>query len=429
MFFREILHNQTKEYYMYRKSLLSNGIRVVSEAIPYVKSVTLGIWIGTGARSESENNHGISHFIEHLMFKGTEKRSAKCIAETVDAVGGQLNAFTAKEHTCYYMKVLDSQVDLALDILSDMLMSSKFAAGDIDREREVVLEEVHMYEDTPDELVHDIHLGKIWRGHELGRNILGSTNSISKFDESMVREYYQQFYTPDNLVIAAAGNLNHDNLVNAIERFFIRMEGTKKHIETKVPVITPAKTVRAKETEQVHLCLSAQGVPQNSPEIYKIHVLNNILGGGISSRLFQAIREEKGLAYSVYSYQTNYSDAGLFTVYAGTRPANVLQVIEIIFQTMQSVKDDGITEAELKRAKEQLKGSLFLGLESSSSRMSRLGKMEIMLGKYISLEEVVEKIERVSLSDVKVMAQQLFCPELLCLTALGPITGKDIGVG
>lgn len=426
MFLLEVLHISKKEYIMYRKSLLSNGIRVVSENIPYLKSVTIGMWIGTGARSEQDYNHGISHFIEHLMFKGTEKRSAKDIAENVDAVGGQLNAFTAKEHTCYYMKVLDSHLDLAIDILSDMLLFSKFTKEDIDCERRVVLEEFYMYEDTPDELVHDIHLGKIWNNHSLGRSILGSIESINSFDQSLVREYYQQFYTPDNLVIAAAGNVDHDRLLYLVENFFANMAGNRKAFQVTKPLFNPAYTVKNKDTEQVHLCLSAPGVAQNSSDVYKLHVLNNILGGGVSSRLFQAVREEKGLAYSIYSYQTNYSDVGLFTVYAGTRPGNTAQVIEIIYKILKSIKNEGITKKELLRAKEQLKGGLFLGLESSSSRMSRLGKMELTLGRYVSLEEVVEKIDKVSLDDIKLAAEQMFIPRAFGVTALGPITEQDI---
>lgn len=412
---------------MYRKSFLPNGIRVVSETIPYVKSVSLGVWIGSGSRSEQDDNHGISHFIEHLMFKGTAKRSARDIAETVDAIGGQLNAFTAKEHTCYYMKVLDTHLDLALDILSDMLLASKFASEDIGREREVVLEEVHMYEDTPDELVHDIHLSKIWKDHPLGRNILGSKESIASFNRDMVSKYYRNFYTPDNIVIAAAGNLDHDRLVNMAARFFTGMTGTKLTTSPKeAPVLSLARTVQTRDTEQVHLCLGTLSVPQNSPDMYKIHILNNILGGGISSRLFQSVREERGLAYSIYSYQTNYSDAGLFTIYAGTRPANANQVIQLILQNLSEIKHNGIKIDELKKAKEQLKGSLLLGLESSSSRMSRIGKMEITLGKFIPLEEVVEKIDKVTLSDVREVAERLFRDDLLCLTAVGPIDSTDI---
>lgn len=407
---------------MYCKSILPNGIRVISEAIPYVKSVTLGIWVGTGSRSEGQHNHGISHFIEHMVFKGTYNRSAKNIAETVDEVGGQLNAFTGKEHTCYYIKVLDTHLELALDVLSDMLLSSKFDAEDINREREVVLEEVHMYEDTPDELVHDIHLNHVWAGHELGRNILGTIPAIEKFDKKLIQKYYEDFYTPDNIVIAAAGNLTHEKLEALTERYFGKMTGTRKQITAVPPILIPATTIQPKAVEQVHLCLGTISVPQSSPDIYAIHILNNILGGGISSRLFQSIREDKGLAYSIYSYQTNYSDAGLFTIYAGTRPNNAVQVTELIWQNICDLKNKGITPHELTKTKEQLKGSLLLGLESSSSRMSRIGKMEITLGKYSTLDEVVRKIDDVSLDDLQKIMNDLFKQETICFTALGPAT-------
>lgn len=406
---------------MYCKSTLPNGVRVVSEAIPYVKSVTLGVWVGTGSRSETEHNHGISHFIEHLMFKGTANRSAKDIAEEVDAIGGQLNAFTAKEHTCYYIKVLDTHLELAISILSDMLLASKFDEEDINREREVVLEEVNMYEDSPDELVHDIHLEKIWPGHQLGSNILGSAASIKKFEQAMVRDYYGRFYTPDNFVIAAAGNLEHGKLLQLTERYFGKLAGHKGQAAVMPPELQPGYSVYSKDTEQVHLCIGMPGVPQGTPDVYGIHILNNILGGGISSRLFQAIREERGLAYSVYSYQTNYSDAGLFSVYAGTRPGNLAQVLELILQNIADLREQGIDEKTLAKTKEQLKGSLLLGLESSSSRMSRLGKLEISLGRYITLDEVVAKIERVTLDDIRRIATDLFDPQRMCFTALGPV--------
>lgn len=409
---------------MYHKSVLPNGIRVVSEAIPYVKSVTLGVWVGTGSRSEQQHNHGISHFIEHLLFKGTTSRSAKDIAEIVDEVGGQLNAFTAKEYTCYYIKVVDSHIELAMDILSDMLINSRFDPEDIAREREVVLEEVKMYEDSPDELVHDIHLDRNWAGHALGRNILGTVDSINSFDRTLVLDYYRDFYTPDNMVVAAAGNLSHEALVELTNRFFSKLTSKKAAVHHQVPVLTPTRIFQPKETEQVNLCLGTTSVAQNAPEIYPVHILNNILGGGISSRLFQAIREERGLAYSVYSYQTNYSDAGLLTVYAGTRPTNAEQVIQLILAGISQLKREGISEKELTRAKEQIKGSMLLGLESSSSRMSRIGKMEITLGKYISLDEVVAKIEQVTISDIKEMAERLFRPETFCFTALGPVDEK-----
>lgn len=410
---------------MYRKSLLPNGIRVVSEGLLYVKSITLGIWIGTGSRFEQNYNHGISHFIEHMVFKGTMNRSAKDIAETIDGVGGQINAFTTKEHTCYYIKVLDTHLDLALDILSDMLLYSKFDAEDINREREVVLEEIHMYEDTPDELVDDLHQNNIWSGHALGRNILGTIPSVASFNKKLIAEYYQDFYTPDNIVIAAAGNVTHEKLEELTEYYFGKMSGTTKQVTSTVPILIPAQTIQHKAIEQVHLCLGTTSVSQSSPDIYNMHILNNILGGGISSNLFQSIREEKGLAYSIYSYQSNYSDAGLLTIYAGTRPSNAFQVIELILENISLLKDQGISASELAKTKEQLKGNLLLGLESSSSRMFRIGKMEITLGKYITLDEVVAKIDKVSLEDLEKVTQKLFDSDSLCFTALGPIT-KEI---
>jgi predicted Zn-dependent peptidase len=410
---------------MYRKSLLPNGIRVVSEAIPYMKSVTLGIWLGTGSRFEENYNHGISHFIEHMVFKGTENRSAKDIAEAVDAVGGQINAFTTKEQTCYYIKVLDTHVELALDILSDMLLFSKFDESDINRERDVVLEEIHMYEDTPEELVDDLHHNNIWAGHVLGRNILGTISSIESFNKKLLTEYYQNFYTPDNLVIAAVGNLTHEKLEELTGYYFGKMHGTKKRITSTAPILIPSHTIQTKPIEQVHLCIGTNSVSQSSPDIYSFHILNNILGGGISSHLFQSIREEKGLAYSIYSYQTNYSDAGLFTIYAGTRPSNTAQVIDLILENISLLKEQGISISELAKTKEQLKGSLLLGLESSSSRMSRMGNMEITLDKYVTLDEAVAKIDMVSLEDLQRILKNMFNSDSLCFTALGPIN-KEI---
>jgi len=307
-------------------------------------------------------------------------------------------------------------------VLSDMLLSSKFDGEDINREREVVLEEVHMYEDTPDELVHDIHLSNIWAGHALGRNILGMIPSIEKFDKNLIHEYYKDFYTPDNIVIAAAGNLTHERLEELAERYFGKMTGNKQQVKLVAPTLIPVNTIQTKAIEQVHLCLGTISVPQSSPDIYTSHILNNILGGGISSRLFQSIREEKGLAYSIYSYQTNYMDCGLFTIYAGTRPSNTVQVTELIWQNIAELKTNGITSNELTKTKEQLKGSLLLALESSSSRMSRIGKMEITLGKHITLDEVVAEIDKVSLDDLRRITEQLFTPATSCLTALGPVT-------
>lgn len=409
---------------MYQKSVLPNGIRIVSETIPYVKSATFGLWLGSGSRAETADNHGISHFIEHLLFKGTKRRSAKEIAESIDAVGGQLNAFTAKEYTCYYIKVIDSQVELAMDILSDMLLKSRFAVNDIEREREVILEELSMYEDTPDELVHDLHVGNIWSDHQLGHNIIGTAQSIKQIDKTAILDYYRQFYTPDNLVIAAAGNITHCQLRELAEKYFAQMAGAKVQQASPLPQFTCTQTVYGKSTEQVHFCLSTAGVAQDTPEIYAYHIYNNLLGGSVSSRLFQSIREERGLAYSVYSYQTNYSDGGLLTVYAGTRPANVEQVLELIVNNISELNRQGVGEQELQRVKEQLKGNLLLGLESSSSRMSRLGKLEISLGKYVSLEEIIAKIDQTTVADINRVMNGAFRTGY-CLTTLGPL--KKVG--
>lgn len=411
---------------MYKKSVLPNGIRVISETIPYVKSVSMGVWLATGSRFEEEYNHGVSHFIEHLMFKGTARRSAKDIAEIVDAVGGQLNAFTAKECTCYYLKVLDSHADLAMDILSDMLLASKFAEEDIERERQVVLEEVHMYEDSPDELVHDIHLDTVWPVHPLGRNILGTTDSIERLNRDSVIKYYQDFYTPDNLVIAAAGNISHEGLVGLAARYFGDFRGRKRRLAITTPAFVPARTIINKDSEQVHICLGTLSVPQDTPQIYPVYIFNNILGGGISSKLFQTIREERGLAYSIYSYQNSYKDAGLLTIYAGTRPGNINQVLDLIMENLREFKSKGINEQELIKSKEQIKGSLLLGLESSSSRMSRIGKMEVTLEKFVTLDEVVSKIDQVTLAEVNQMIEQMLVVEKLCFTALGPVDSLNI---
>lgn len=406
---------------MYKKSVMSNGIRVVSEAVPFIKSVSIGVWVGTGSRWEEDSNHGISHFMEHLMFKATQRRTARDIAEAIDAVGGQLNAFTAKEYTCYYAKVLSHHLELAMDILSDMLLHSCFAPADIDREREVVREEIKMYEDTPDEIIHDIYLENIWKGHPLGRNILGTIDSLDNIDRQTIMAYYHDYYTPDNVVIAAAGNVEHDELVALTDKYFSTWQGRKKSVSLSPPALVPVWECCKRDTEQVHLCLGTSSVPQDHPDVYVVHVLNNILGGGISSRLFQTIREEQGLAYSVYSFQTNYRDTGLFTVYAGTRPANTSAVVSLILQNMAELKRKGITPDELTKAKEQLKGNFLLGLESSSGLMSRLGKLEISLNKYISLDDVVASIDKITLDDIHRVSSQLFDSNKICFTALGPL--------
>ncbi|MDN5346699.1 MAG: hypothetical protein PWP65_263 [Clostridia bacterium] len=405
---------------MYRKAKLDNGIRVVYEAMPYVHSVALGIWVRTGSRDETEKNHGISHFIEHLLFKGTAKRTAKQIAEEIEAVGGVLNAFTTKEYTCFYARVLAEHLDLAIDILSDMLFNSLFTEEDIEREKNVILEEIRMYEDSPDELVHDLFAQTIWPGHPLGRAILGTYTSVAGLQREDILNYYQKQYNASNLVLAVAGKIEENEVLDKLATAFgqRRLPG---EVSIHVPPVERAAVNNAvKDTEQVQICLGTPGLSQEDSQAYTMQVLNSILGGGVSSRLFQDIREEKGLAYAIYSYHTSYSDTGLFTIYAGTSPANCREVISSILNQIRLLKTNGITERELQRTKDQIRGNLLLGMENVSQRMSRLGKTELCFNRVITAEEVIENIKRVKVEDVKLLAEQLYKGENFALATLGP---------
>jgi len=405
----------------YNKSVLSNGIRVVTENIPYVKSVAVGIWVGAGSRFETEEYSGISHFLEHLFFKGTEKRSAKDIAESLDSVGGQLNAFTTKEYTCYYAKVLDEHLDLAIDVLADMFYNSKFSEKDISKEREVIIEEIKMYEDTPDELIHDIFSQTIWEGHPLGRPVLGTEETISTFTREDFLNFIQTHYVPSNIVIAVAGSFEHDRLIESLEGLFGK-SGRGPVEKFPYPPHSHSQVQNYyRDIGQVQICLGAPGLPQDHPQIYPLYILNSVLGGGLSSRLVQEVREERGLAYSVYSYHSSFSDAGLFTFYAGTRPDNYEQVIKLIFQEAFKISQNGIEKQELSKAKEQLKGSLYLGLESVGSRMTRIGRSLLSLNRLITPEEVAQNIDNVTLGEVRDLAANIFAPEKFTITTIGPI--------
>ena len=406
---------------MYQKTTLDNGLRILSESIPYMSSVSIGFFVGTGSRSETLPEQGVSHFIEHLMFKGTEKRSARDIAEEVDDIGGQLNAATDRENTCYYIKVLPEHLGLGLDILSDMLLHSKFAEADVEKERQVVLEEISLYEDSPDELIHDLHMNSLWPGHALGRNILGTRDSIGAMSREMILDYTRRHYMPDNIVVAAAGNLTHEQLVTQVRRFWDDVRGAAKVSADSTPLFASGQHLQEKEIEQIHICLGTPGVAHDDPRFYASHVLNTILGGGVSSRLFQHIREERGLAYSVCSYPSSFRDTGLFTIYTGVSPENCREVMDIITSIIGDIRSNGVRPDELKRAKEQLKAGLLFSLESSSSRMSRLGRAEISSREYLSPEQLVDKVDAVMLQHLFDLAQPLFRHESTCMTALGPI--------
>ncbi|ADG82249.1 M16 family metallopeptidase [Thermincola potens] len=409
---------------MYIKEQLPNGIRVVTEEIPHVRSVSIGLWVGVGSRDETDENSGIAHFIEHMMFKGTKNRSAKQIAEELDAIGGQLNAFTAKEYTCYYAKTLDEHFPKSLNLLADMFFNSLYDPQEIDKERNVIIEEINMYEDAPDELIHDLFASTLWNNHPLGRSIIGTREVVEKINRADIISFLKTFYTPDQLVIAVAGNVKHDRVMELITPLFDRMEGksTARNYAKPVPVYQVA--TKKKDTEQVHLCIGVPGLPLDHEQIYSLYVLNSILGGGISSRLFQEIREERGLAYSVYSYHNSYKDAGLFSIYTGLSLKNIGPVVELITRELKQIKAGKVTEEEVFRAKEQLKGSLYLGLENVSNRMSRIGKSELCLGRIITPEEAVEKINRVGIKDVQLLAEQLFASDKMVLTSIGPMDHK-----
>jgi len=394
---------------MFRKELLTNGIRVLTEEIPYVNSVSVGIWIKVGSRYESVENNGISHFIEHMLFKGTEKRSAKEIANSIDKIGGQLNAFTSKECTCFYAKVLDTHFDIALDVLADMFFNSTFSSVEIDKERGVVLEEINMYEDSPEDLVHDLFSQAVWSGNPLGMSILGTEESLENINRDKIVEYFNANYIPRNIVISVVGNLKHGEAVEKIKGYF----ENALHRDSSVPSIAipsfePKYTLKSKVTEQAHLCLGFNGLDIKNRAFYPMLVLNNVFGGAMSSRLFQKIREDRGLAYSVFSYPSSFEDCGLFSIYAGSKPDNLKSVAELIMEEINSIKAAGITEEELYDSKEQLKGSYILGLESTSGRMISIGKSELLLEKIYSPAEILEKIDEVNMDSVNGIIKYLF---------------------
>ena len=404
---------------------LENGVQVVSEKIEGVRSVSLGIWVRVGSRYEDEENNGITHFIEHMLFKGTEKRSARMIAEEVDGMGGQINAFTAKEYTCYYIRVIDENLAQGMDILADMLLKSRFAQEDIEKERSVIEEEIKMYADAPDELANDLFNALVWEDHPLGRPILGTYESLEKIDRKALLEYMQKMYTGSNIVIAAAGAIEHEELVRLGQKYFSGLP--KGEVNAYVPVgnFKKGKRLVEKDTEQVQICLGVEGIANNdSDEQYAMSVLNAYLGGSMSSRLVQKVREEMAMAYSIYTYHSSYSDNGLLGVAAATREENSLKVIRAILAEMKDVAQNGIGEEELKRIRGQFKGSLYLASESVTSRMNRLGRALMHKQRIITPEESIARLEKVTAAEVKKMAQKIFADDRYVLLVLGEIGGE-----
>ncbi len=426
-----MVENGREHPFTFRRTVLPNGIRIVTERIPYVRSVSLGFWFATGSCNETPKENGISHLIEHLMFKGTANRTARQIAETFDAAGGQLNAFTSKEHTCYYARVLDQHFGVAADVISDMILSSLFAEADLEKEKSVVTEEIKMYEDSPDEMVHDLFTTAILDTHPLGQTVLGPAENVLAFERADIMDYLVRLYTPQNLVVAAAGNISHEQVVDEISRRLGSMTvgpaslGMAASGGRVTPwVASPRDVIKVKDTEQVHLCLGTEGLNRRDSDKYPMFLLDVILGGGMSSRLFQELREEMALVYSTYSYHVCFQDTGLFSIYAGTSPKNVDQVLEVVRGECRSLLAGGVTDAELRRAKEQLKGSLMLSLESTNSRMSRIAKIELFEETPETPDEIMEKVEAVAMDDVMRVANRLLPPEKLFLAAIGPLADK-----
>lgn len=405
---------------MFNLVTMDNYTQILTETVPHVRSISIGFFVDIGSRYEQPDINGSSHFIEHLMFKGTRRRTAKDIAEELDAVGGQLNAFTTKEYTCYYARVLDEHFDLAVDLLSDMLFESKFDPSDIDRERNVIIEEIKMYEDTPDELVHDIFASSIWRGHSLGQPIIGTADVINSLSRDRLYDHYKTHYNPGRMIVAVAGNISHDAVISKLRGIFEGKEGKEHPRQVNTPATQQQIICRSKETEQVHLIVGAPGLKLDHENIYVMQIINTILGGGLSSRLFQEIREQRGLVYSVYSYHSSYHDTGLFGVYAGLSKQNVDEVLALIFKQVKDIQVNGVREEELHRAKEQLKGNLFLSLENVNTRMSRLGKSQLYLGKVVTPEEIINKVNRVTIGGIQELAREVLDPRGFSLASIGP---------
>jgi predicted Zn-dependent peptidase len=412
-----------------RATRLPNGVRVLSEELADLSSVTVGIWVENGSRYESGEQAGISHFLEHLFFKGTEKRTASQIAEEIDGVGGVINAFTTKEYTCYYAKVLPEYLPLALDVLGDIFLHSRFAEEEIDRERSVILQEISQAEDTPDDYVHDLFGLAFWPGHPLSRPVAGSAATVGPLRREHFLRFLEARYRPDRVILSAAGRVRHDELVEVAERTFGGLRGSSAADQRQPPEPRAGFSVHAKALEQVHICLGSPGLAQGDPDRYAAHVLNQALGGGMSSRLFQEVRERRGKAYTVYSFLPSFHDGGYLGVYVGTSPEWAREVIEVIQEEAGKLAAEGLGPEELARTRTQIKGSLLLGLETSDSRMGRIARNEIYFQRDVTLEEIAKAVDAVTNEHVVRVARRIFRPGTLAVTVLGDLKGERLDDG
>jgi predicted Zn-dependent peptidase len=394
--------------------------------MPHVRSVSMGVWLARGSRHEPGEQSGIAHFVEHMLFKGTAQRSAEDIAQTIDSIGGQMDAFTAKEYASYYIKVLDEHLPVAVDVLADIVRRPAFSQEDLEREKKVVLEEIKMVEDTPDDLVHELFTENFWHDHPLGRPILGTRETVEGLTADKLRAYFNDAYTAENMILAAVGNIDHASVRELMMRYFGDVPRRGTPIVDQPPTVIPRIIIRNKELEQSHVCLGTNGYRQDHEDRYASYVLNTVLGGSMSSRLFQNVREKRGLAYAVFSGLSAYRDAGSVTVYAGCANDAVGEVVDVVVAELRRLKEEPPPESELRRAKDHLKGSLMLNLESTSSRMSHLARQEIYFDRQFGLDETLQGVERVSRADLQRVARDLFADGALAATVLGSVNGLEI---
>jgi len=410
-----------------RREVLPSGLTVLTEEMPHIRSVSIGIWIKTGSRHENPEWNGISHFVEHMVFKGTKTRNAEQIAREVDSVGGNMDAFTAKECICFDVKVLDEHSPTALDILSDLVLNPVFAMEEIKRERGVIMEEIKMDEDNPDYLVHEIFTQNFWKDHPLGKPILGTKETVKKFEQSTLLDYYRRFFIPNNMIISVAGNVKHDRFVELVKQKFGHLVSGPNGFKQEPPKTQARINMRNKKAlEQVQLCIGVPSLPIGHEDRFASYILNTLLGGGMSSRLFQSVREKQGLAYAIYSELNPYRDTGCMAVYAGTSRENAPKVVRSVVAEFSKLKNEPVSDEEIRRAKDQLKGSLMLSLESSTARMSNLARQELYFDRFYSMDEIIARVEGVTKESLTQLAQQYFKSESIAVTVLGNLNGLKI---
>jgi predicted Zn-dependent peptidase len=411
-----------------RRTELPNGLIVLTERMDHMRSVAMGVWVKSGSRCEAPETNGISHFVEHMVFKGTRSRSAQSIAREMDSIGGNLDAFTGKETICFNVKSLANHVPIALDVLADLVLNPVFASPDIERERGVILEEIKIDEDNPDILVSEIFTQSFWKDHPLGKPILGTTKTVARLDQQTLLGYHADRFHAGNMVFSAAGNLVHDHFVEAVAAKFSGLAAGATLNELPAPVANTRVLLRNKKAlEQVQICLGVPAPPITDESRYTTLILNTVLGGGMSSRLFQTIREERGMVYSIYSDLSPYRDTGTLCVYAGTSVGKAVEVVDLILAEFRNLKQDPIPQEELTRAKDQLKGNILMGLESSSSRMANLARQEVYFHRFFAEEEIIARIDEVTAAQVQAMAQSLFDPGRIAVTLLGRLDGVKLG--